>query len=206
MKKIIKVASTTQYTHDRHHVLLYGSLRKDCERHNLISEDESNKFIANVKLPNYTLYMHKGASYPYAAYSKDSYVLCELWNISEVTMRAVRKLEEAYVERNYPAQDYSEIVKYDIHSCSFFVQPLLKIQEWQRAENSALIEIGPDWVKHCKLTNNFCYKPNALRARRKLPSFQQIHEEKLAAKEALKSTPKTTKENENLTGFLSAFF
>jgi gamma-glutamylcyclotransferase (GGCT)/AIG2-like uncharacterized protein YtfP len=180
MKNNIRIAEVSEALAERHHILIYGSLRKDCKRHNVITEDRDSFFIGLTKLKHYTLYMHKGMDYPYAAYKRDCHIVCELWEVSEATIQGIRYLERDYQERSRPVDNFNEQL-YTVGSASFWVQPLHMIQKWQRkTEQSELSEIGSDWVKWCKLNNSFCYKPNQQRARKGLPSFKELHEEKIS--------------------------
>jgi gamma-glutamylcyclotransferase (GGCT)/AIG2-like uncharacterized protein YtfP len=177
-KTKVTVIAPKHNEHDRYHVLVYGSLRKNCKNHQIISSQKDSKFIKTISIQDWTLYMHKGADYPYAAYKYEAKLTCELWHVSEETIKAIRHLEKGYMERTIVPQ----ITEYDTgrdlpHTftnpvCSFFIQPLSQIQKWQSDPN--FIEIGHDWVKHCKETNNFCYVPNVKNARKAISGNNKI--------------------------------
>jgi gamma-glutamylcyclotransferase (GGCT)/AIG2-like uncharacterized protein YtfP len=163
-------------------------LRKDCKRHNVITEDRDSFFIGLTNLQHYTLYMHKGYDYPYAAYKRDCHIVCELWEVSQTTMQVIRHIEQCYQERSRPIDNFSEQF-HTVSSASFWVKSLSEIQQWQRkpytnstdsTEQPELIEIGSDWVKWLKLNDHRSYAPNRNRARKGLPSFKELHEEKIS--------------------------
>ena len=73
-------------------IFVYGTLKTGQFSHGIISHDKRNKLIQNKTMIGYTLHMNP-MGYPEAVRKSVSYILGEIWGVTEPTSSYIAKLE-----------------------------------------------------------------------------------------------------------------